>query len=265
MKLHGNNLTVGALVQWTGSKTYGVVTDLDQRMIYVRWDSVDHPTQFAIGDPPLTRIDLTGHQVRLISTGEKAVVMGRTASTTPTWVCFVASGDGSTTLNVPESGLRPVALTEPVEQFKAQHIGSLQKYRLQEVTRWYRTMHLYDELVSLGQVGVDIKPHQVSVVHKVVSNYPHRFLLCDEVGLGKTIEAGMVLKELRARSGSLRVLAIVPPNLVRQWQFEMKSKFNETFSVLNSDTVRFLESQKRTENPFTFSERVCEKFKLGWC
>ena len=117
-------------------------------------------------------------------------------------------------------------------------------------------MHLYDELVSLGQVGVDIKPHQVSVVHKVVSNYPHRFLLCDEVGLGKTIEAGMALKELRARGGAQRVLAIVPPNLIRQWQFEMKSKFNESFSVLNTDTVRFLEDQKRAENPFTFSQSI---------
>ncbi len=117
-------------------------------------------------------------------------------------------------------------------------------------------MHLYDELVSLGQVGVDIKPHQVSVVHKVVSNYPHRFLLCDEVGLGKTIEAGMVLKELRARGGAQKVLAIVPPNLVRQWQFEMKSKFNESFSVLNTDTIRFLEGQTRSENPFNFSESI---------
>ena len=123
-------------------------------------------------------------------------------------------------------------------------------------------MHLYDELVSLGQIGVDIKPHQVSVAHKVITNYPHRFLLCDEVGLGKTIEAGMALKELSARGGAQRVLAIVPPNLVRQWQFEMKSKFNETFSVLDTSTVRHLENQGNTGNPFTYSERIlCSS---GW-
>ncbi len=123
-------------------------------------------------------------------------------------------------------------------------------------------MNLYNDLVSLGQIGVDIKPHQVSVVHKVISNYPHRFLLCDEVGLGKTIEAGMALKELRARGGAQRVLAIVPPNLVRQWQFEMKTKFNEAFSVLNADTVRFLENRGDTGNPFISSESVlCSS---GW-
>ena len=87
-------------------------------------------------------------------------------------------------------------------------------------------------------------------------NYPHRFLLCDEVGLGKTIEAGMVLKELRARGGAQRVLAIVPPNLVGQWHFEMKTKFNESFSVLNTDTVRFLRNQGQFDNPFTFSDSI---------
>ena len=104
---------------------------------------------------------------------------------------------------------------------------------------------------------MDLKPHQVSVVHKVVSAYPHRFLLCDEVGLGKTIEAGMVLKELRSRGAAERVLAIVPPNLAHQWQFEMKTKFNEAFSLLNTDTVRFLQdSQGFDRNPFTFSDSV---------
>ena len=262
MKSQGNNLLVGALVQWTGSETYGVVTKRDHRRIYVRWNSDVPPPQFAVDAPPLSRVDLTNQRVRLVSTDQIAVAVKLTASETPTWECIVVTSGGPTTVNVPEAGLRPVAVTDPVERFKTQRIGPLQKYRLQEVTRWYRTMHLYDELVSLGQVGVDIKPHQVSVVHKVVSNYPHRFLLCDEVGLGKTIEAGMALKELRARGGAQRVLAIVPPNLIRQWQFEMKSKFNETFSVLNTDTVRYLEGAGQAgENPFAvFQSVLCSSY-----
>ena len=257
----GLNIVVGALVQWIGARTYGVVTDRDARMIYVRWDDAGLPSQFAIADPPLLRVELQGQHVQLISTGESAAVLQETPSDTPAWRCFVAS-DGGKTVNVPEAGLRPVAITDPLRRFGAKLIGSMQQYRLQEVARWYQLMHLYDELVSLGQVGVDIKPHQVAVVHKVISNYPHRFLLCDEVGLGKTIEAGMVLKELRARGGAQRVLAIVPPNIVRQWQFEMKTKFNETFSILNTDTVRYLENQGYTGNPFTSSEStLCSS---GW-
>ena len=93
-------------------------------MIHVRWDSAGPPTQFTIGDPPLTRIDLDGQQVRLVSTGEKAVVMRPTASGAPTWVCFVASSHGPRTVNVPESDLRPVALTEPVERFTVRYLES---------------------------------------------------------------------------------------------------------------------------------------------
>ena len=261
MSLGNGNIVVGALVRWTGAATYGVISGHDHRMVSVRWDDAGPPPQFAVGGPPLERVELQGQQVELRSSGETAVAMRSVASEPPAWECFVAS-NGGRTVNVPEADLRPVPITDPVGRFKAGLVGSMKQYRLQEVTRWYRLMHLYDELVSLGHVGVDIKPHQVAAVHKVIANYPHRFLLCDEVGLGKTIEAGMVLKELRARGGAQRVLAIVPPSIVRQWQFEMKSKFNESFSVLNTNTVRHLENQGRADNPFTFEDSVlCSS---GW-
>ena len=244
------NLMCGALVQWTGGEGYGVITEIGSRII-VRWDdSMDNPTQFATTEV-LERIDLNGKVAQRRSSGEIASVMGPASGTTPTWRCQVILANGGVvTTNVPEEDLRPMPVTDPVERFQSGEIGSLQKYRLQEVTRWYRVQHLHNDLVSLGQAQVDIKPHQVSVVHKVISNYPHRFLLCDEVGLGKTIEAGMILKELRAREPDLRVLAIVPPNLIGQWQFEMKSKFNESFAVLNTQTVRHLSNQGYIGNPF---------------
>ena len=251
------DLVVGALVRWTGAKTYGVIRGIDDRIIHVHWDRTDSPppSKFAEGRAPLLRVDLKGQRVRQVSTDRSGVVLAPVPSDPPAWSCFLANGSG-TAVNVPEADLRPIPTTEPVGRFQEDLIGSLQQYRLQEVTRWYHTLHLHDELVSLGQVGVDIRPHQVSVVHKVVSNYPHRFLLCDEVGLGKTIEAGMILKELRARGSARRVLAIVPPNIVRQWQYEMKTKFNESFSVLNTDTVRYIQSGDHAGNPFTFSDSV---------
>ena len=256
------SVVVGGLVQWKNAKTFGVVTDIDDRAIRVRWDDGGLPSQFVVESPPLLRVDLQGQTVRIMSTGEDAAALSLAEASTPAWQCFVAAASGGRVGNFLEADLRPILITDPVSRFQANHIGSLRQYRLQEVTRWYRVQHLYDDLISLGQVGVDIKPHQVSVAHKVVSNYPHRFLLCDEVGLGKTIEAGMVLKELRARGGGRRILAIVPPSLVRQWQFEMKSKFNESFSVLNTDTVRYMRNQGQTDNPFTYYDSVlCSS---GW-
>ena len=249
-------IVVGALVQWTEADTYGVVTGIENGMVHVRWDAEGCPSQFAAANPPLLRVDLTGQEVSVRSTGASAVAMEPAGSSTPAWRCFVAADGGVQSLNISEADLRPIPVSNPVERFRKGPIGSLKQYRLQEATRWYRGLHLYDELVSLGQVGVDIKPHQVSVVHKVISNYPHRFLLCDEVGLGKTIEAGMALKELRARGGARRVLVIAPPNLVRQWQFEMKSKFNESFAVLNTEHVKAMAAQGQTGNPFTYWDNV---------
>ena len=247
-------LPVGALVQWGGDKSCGVVESNDGRKIVVRWDDEGRNTQFAAGNAPLSRVSLAGKVLRK-STGEDVALSRPLASAPPMWECYVFSQSGGmTTVSVPESDLRPTQVTDPLERFRIGEIGSTKRYLLRQVAQWYRTQNAQDDLVSLGQSQVSVQPHQVSVVHKVAANYPHRFMLCDEVGLGKTIEAGMALKELRARGGVERVLAIVPPNLVRQWQFELKTKFNETFSVLNTSTVNSMLADGYAGNPFANPE-----------
>ena len=254
MNNNEQGIVAGSLVQWTEEDTYGVVTGIVGGRVHVQWDSDGCPPQFAAATAPLLRVDLGSQTVSVRSTGAIAAALKLVELAPPAWLCLVV-GSGRH-INIPEADLRPVPVKNPLDRFRQKLIGPLKKYRLQVAARRYQGLHLYDELVSLGQVGVDIKPYQVSVVHKVISNYPHRFLLCDEVGLGKTIEAGMILKELRARGGARRVLVIVPPSLVRQWQFEMKSKFNESFSVLNTNTVKYMENQGRTGNPFTYEDNV---------
>jgi superfamily II DNA or RNA helicase len=68
-------------------------------------------------------------------------------------------------------------------------------------------------------------PHQERVAERVVAEYPRRFLFCDEVGLGKTIEAGLALRALQLRGDLRRVLIITPRSLVTQWQEELREKF----------------------------------------
>ena len=181
-------------------------------------------------------------------------------------------------ITVAEADLRPHMLDDPQSRLLEGRLGSARQFALTVTARRYEIEQLTGDLVSLGESRVDIKPHQVSVVHRVITSYPHRFLLCDEVGLGKTIEAGMILKELRARGGAARCLVIAPPSLLRQWQYELKSKFNETFSIINSDTVRFLRtSQGMTGNPFesydsvivssswiSMEERAREAAEVSW-
>ena len=85
-----------------------------------------------------------------------------------------------------------------------------------------------------------------------------RLILADEVGLGKTIEAGLILKELRARMGDTleRVLVIVPAGLVTQWQFELRTKFNEQFVHHDSAKLARVKADHPQENPWSVEPNV---------
>lgn len=93
--------------------------------------------------------------------------------------------------------------------------------------------HLYDKLSSLSNSRTRLLPHQIEATYLVANALRPRFILADEVGLGKTIEAGLIIKELMFRKGYKKVLVAVPAPLSVQWQQEMRSKFNEEFLILN--------------------------------
>ncbi len=80
--------------------------------------------------------------------------------------------------------------------------------------------------------GVIPLPHQLHVLNRVMEHNTIRYILADEVGLGKTIEAGMVIKELKARGLVQRVLVVCPTGLVTQWSVELHEKFQEKFNVI---------------------------------
>lgn len=96
-------------------------------------------------------------------------------------------------------------------------------------------------LVSSVSSEVIPLPHQTYVLNRVMENQNIRYILADEVGLGKTIEAGLVIKELKARGLVKRVLVVCPTGLVTQWNSEMKEKFNENFNIIlpsDYDTIK---------------------------
>ena len=86
-------------------------------------------------------------------------------------------------------------------------------------------------------------PHQLYALQRVLDSSRVRFLFADEVGLGKTIEAGLVIRELKARALIKRILIVCPKSLITQWHAEMKDKFGETFHIIlpeDADTIRRL-------------------------
>ena len=97
----------------------------------------------------------------------------------------------------------------------------------------------YDPFFSLSIARVDPLPHQLEAVYDYFLKLPRiRFLLADDPGAGKTIMAGLLLKELKARGLVRRTLIVAPANLTFQWQRELKDKFRENFEVIRGETLR---------------------------
>lgn len=97
----------------------------------------------------------------------------------------------------------------------------------------------YDPYFSLSIARVDPLPHQLEAVYDYFLKLPRiRFLLADDPGAGKTIMAGLLIKELKIRGLIKRVLIVAPANLSFQWQRELKDKFREDFKIINSSVLR---------------------------
>ena len=130
----------------------------------------------------------------------------------------------------------------------------------------------YDEnyvryIVSLGKIKNEISrgvistfsgeiislPHQLYVLERALSDNNIRYILADEVGLGKTIEAGMIIKELKLRGLIKRILIVCPAGLITQWEQEMSRKFEEKFNII-------LPSDHETIKKLTGNEDIYGQF-----
>src|SRR5213083_3099487 len=97
----------------------------------------------------------------------------------------------------------------------------------------------YDPYFSLSIARVDPLPHQLEAVYDYFMRLPRiRFLLADDPGAGKTIMAGLLVKELKIRGLVSRTLIVTPANLTFQWQRELADKFREKFDIIRGDVLR---------------------------
>jgi superfamily II DNA or RNA helicase len=113
--------------------------------------------------------------------------------------------------------------------------------------------HYFDPYLAIHTSLVDPLPHQISAVYgEMLPRQPLRFLLADDPGAGKTIMAGLLIKELIARSDLERCLVVAPGSLVEQWQDELGQKFNLEFDILTRDMIE----TSRSGNPFNDRDRL---------
>lgn len=111
------------------------------------------------------------------------------------------------------------------------------KERAQEVWLSWQAheLPLLESASSLTSARIDLLPHQVVLTHRVAMASPRRFLIADEVGLGKTIETALILRELASRGELNRALMVVPAGLVNNWHRELNEVFNLNFEVFGRE------------------------------
>ncbi|MEO5332368.1 MAG: DUF3883 domain-containing protein [Magnetococcus sp. YQC-5] len=138
-------------------------------------------------------------------------------------------------LAIAEAG-RPWAFDAPGEGFKL----AVEAYRIS-------LAHLFDPMMAVHTSNVEPLPHQITAVYEsMLPRQPLRYILADDPGAGKTIMAGLFIRELLMRADAKRVLIVAPGSLVEQWQDEMFEKFGLSFSLFSREQVE----QSRSGNPF---------------
>ena len=138
-----------------------------------------------------------------------------------------------------EADLRgPMPREGPAEQLASGRWGTPEDFRLRAETVRLDLERRADALGALFASRVYVKPHQVSVAHHVLSAPQPRFVLADEVGLGKTIEAGLVLSGLLHAGLVKRCLVVAPSHLTVQWLAELFHKFNLLFTLMDPDRAK---------------------------
>jgi superfamily II DNA or RNA helicase len=117
--------------------------------------------------------------------------------------------------------------------------GNPEEFFLNIEANRIRLAHQFDPMLAVSVSQVDPLPHQIEAVYHHALQMPRmRFLIADDAGAGKTIMAGLILKEMQQRGLVERVLVVAPGHLKYQWQREMKERFNTPFKLVNRQVVR---------------------------
>ncbi|MCF8058866.1 MAG: DEAD/DEAH box helicase family protein [Bacteriovoracaceae bacterium] len=144
-----------------------------------------------------------------------------------------------------------LAFNRPEEKLFNGQIDTEKFFQLRLRTLEYQKNWETSPVKGLLGGRISLIPHQFYIASQVLKRHAPRILLADEVGLGKTIEAGLIIHQLVISARAQRVLVVVPDSLVYQWFFEMHRKFQLGFAAINQETP-----PEPGENPFLANERV---------
>ena len=156
-------------------------------------------------------------------------------------VCRVWLRNQEAVVRVPRSALRPLNADLPpvIEAGRIAYVAAAGK--VAEVLEGSTSAPDGHVLLSPMESNVIPLPHQIHALSRAISGDRVRYLLADEVGLGKTIEAGLVMRELKLRGLVRRTLVVCPKGIATQWVAEMETHFNEQFQLVLGDDIGTLQ------------------------
>src|SRR5712672_2778397 len=190
-------------------------------------------------DPQLVRYRFSSGNPVLLADGTAARVLRPLPGAAGDLHRYTVSAEGKKPQVRSEADLRAVPpRAGPAEQLASGRWGGPEDFELRAETVRLDLERRADALGALFASRVYVKPHQVSVAHQVLSAPQPRFVLADEVGLGKTIEAGLVLSALLHAGLVKRCLVVAPSHLPVQWLAELFHKFNLLFTLMDPDRAK---------------------------
>ena len=139
-------------------------------------------------------------------------------------------------IELPEDDLKPI--DDPANLFHAGFFSSPIAFKLNFLAHTLDAMASGEKALAPANFKIAPLPHQILALDFVIDQFRPRCLLADEVGLGKTIEAALIMEELKLRDIARRILIITPAGLTHQWRDELKLKFSEEFSIFDSDSFK---------------------------
>ena len=235
----------------------GFIEKIDGRHLTIIFPAVDETRVYAIDNAPLNRVKYPIGETIQTEEGDNYIVTGHIEHNH----CIVYQYIDE---NNKEVGLHELELdsfaqfSQPQDRLFAGQIDKNKHFQLRVETLDH--LHQQQQSDSYGLLGPRIQalPHQLYIAHQVAKRHAPRVLLADEVGLGKTIEAGLILHQQLLTERVKRCLIVVPETLVHQWLVEMLRRFNLHFTVLDEERCFAIEEGDDGErvNPFESAQLV---------
>ena len=231
----------------------GIIVGIEGRHISISFPAVGEQRLYAMQTAPLTRIEhKPGETIR--TQDEQTFQVIKTEQHEGRLIYHASDAEGQEH-KIDELDLNSfVELTSPKQRIISGQLDNLKAYKLRCET--LLQIHRLQQSPVKGLLGsrTSFLPHQTYIAHEVAKRFAPRVLLADEVGLGKTIEAGMILHYQLHTGQANRVLIIVPNTLTHQWLVEMLRRFNLRFALFNEERLYALNEQEG--NPFESEQLI---------